>query len=1548
MDKRIKLLLIGLVFVTILPIYYTYAEVSEMNTDIPGLTAILYDTNEYSLESGTALTEEGVAIENWEYNTSKFLQINPFVPADENTYRIKVELPPELYLLTDEIIVPSGYTSAEFTKNDPIIVNGTSTYSLKEYSGTILYTMGNLQTNGTIQLEIRYDNVLWDKQSNSSLTYDDVLPIKISLEKVDASSNVTIEKSISVGKITTGSKMPLTASSTFTTDAGDIHSSTYTAKLTETITQKISLGSSISVASYFENLIIEYNYPFYTDSNGNIYYLEFDENNFNLASFAKSTAIITKEEGKLTIKIPKAYINAVSSINLLTADYIDVSSILENLDGDSFTFKSGKAIISADGKNKSLNQTLTSVGIANITFDKNLVENVVLTTTSKSISIIERPSNAVSQIGGFYLENKGTGDSSAKTIFQEYDINNTGLLKVTTINVFADNIQEYIDIEYTLVDDAGEPVYLNESGERVSSQADGAINSWVYSLKNSYYNKTTKSNLTNKLYRGLLPETHQQYYFKSIKFTLSTIKAGAKLYAQSANSNITAAGNIYAYVSENAVSGDKVYSKTTVTSADETIQTLSKQITSTLSSTSQTSYMIGSASMSSSSIKAGESLTLSAKVQEISYPYGNSTWLKAITVGLVLPNGVSVNEQAITAKFSNKTAITGIAVETPIDIGNGNYLWKIKFPSNVSIGYPTESLKGFTNSSISNEAITFTLQLDTAATMNTTTLFAADMIFVAGYNQINAASGSYSYASKIDTYDLNENGLTTDKIGGINANSTVSCQIAPGQSTLDVSSNVTVTNNGVISEESDNQAVLTPDDTITYNLDIACTSGGQVNDFEYFLPIPKMTNLVDGFLIKGTDEERFNLSLQNPANLSGVDIFKIEYAFDTGLNYEGAKQIEKWYTADQITTNGLKWNDVTMLRLTADGVINNGDTSRISINLKYDGSTYAEEAGKETTWSSGGYFYYLNNGREVAGNFDTNPIAIKLNYTLSLADIKLTASEGMVPQIIGHVNEMEVIDQIPEFIKEQTFVIKEVETYNVNLQTKDYIIENTDMASIEANQTFGITVSMNNGVDYNIIPSNQTTIGTNNALASPTLKFRLYNADSLSENIQNRYIIVKLESDNGVTLIQKIIINRELKKADEVLASIVAGNFYTTLSEVATSVTITQDSAFTAQLAVDYIPELFSEQKLVFSESLPVNTTITLVSVKNAANPTYWYYLVSAENVNEISLTNFKQMGTTAGNSYLLTEGSEISSEQFLIIVDFERCSTELNEGDYNLKLVFEGIDVEDLNSTVLSFSTKTKRNFTISTDLANVDFGNEFKVSYTLSEVQGTEVNYAGKKLALVMKTIDLPLDSYLTNGTNKYYLNPQNEFIVPLGDVQNGSGEISLKLISNMLLNEEKNYLIDIELWVSATASAILPKFGEAMATCNLTITNQKKILPSLKITGMSERVIEIEHLQQENILTYEYIECSNCKTTIELHQKIGSGYQKLTNALTQVNGITTHTMGVFEIEPTNGSNEVSFRLSSIMQSGTYRMIIRVSDEFDSQLIEVPYNFIIAKQTQ
>ena len=90
----------------------------------------------------------------------------------------------------------------------------------------------------------------------------------------------------------------------------------------------------------------------------------------------------------------------------------------------------------------------------------------------------------------------------------------------------------------------------------------------------------------------------------------------------------------------------------------------------------------------------------------------------------------------------------------------------------------------------------------------------------------------------------------------------------------------------------------------------------------------------------------------------------------------------------------------------------------------------------------------------------------------------------------------------------------------------------------------------------------------------------------------------------------------------------------------------------------------------------------------------------------------------------------------------------------------------------------------------------------------------------------------------------------------------------------------------------------------------------------------------------------ECKNIENTvveIELQQKIGNAYQKLTNILNQVNNITEHNMGLFLITAREGQNYLNISLSSEIQPATYRFVIKVKDKNNKKLLEVPYNFIV-----
>ena len=132
----LSILLITIMF--FLPYQFIFSKAEEISAvaDIdPTISATLYDTNQYASGTGVELTEEGAKVDGWQYDTSKFLQIDPLVPADGNKYIVTVKLPQELYIVGSELTTPSGYQNLEFTKNESLVINENTSYDLNTLSG---------------------------------------------------------------------------------------------------------------------------------------------------------------------------------------------------------------------------------------------------------------------------------------------------------------------------------------------------------------------------------------------------------------------------------------------------------------------------------------------------------------------------------------------------------------------------------------------------------------------------------------------------------------------------------------------------------------------------------------------------------------------------------------------------------------------------------------------------------------------------------------------------------------------------------------------------------------------------------------------------------------------------------------------------------------------------------------------------------------------------------------------------------------------------------------------------------------------------------------------------------------------------------------------------------------------------------------------------------------------------------------------------------------------------------------------------------------------
>lgn len=1544
-EKRKRVLLIFCLFILsifVFPKIYTLC-IGENNSN-NYLNATIYDNSQYNLGGdGLELTSDGVDINGWNYTDSKYLHINVAVPNDNKKYVVKVKTAKELYFVTNKLDVPTGFSDVSFKKNEDILVNTNSTYSVNDYSGTAFYTVSPGITTATIQLELKYDYILWNKQKNAVLNTSGEKALTVELLEVEDDSNVSLG-SLNVNTATSGVNEAL--SSFLYTYVNGVKSTTalsmvYNKDNPEVIKILTYLykQNQDNTNFYFKKLKIVINLPYYV-KDGKKYYLDIKKDSLSFSNVIGGKANYDIDDSKksfgiITVNLVDVYINGGGDFLIYE---INPPKDLDFTSDSIFTFTNGSCeFYAVTGESEA---RLAKGDLSSISYSSSYEEKVSIKSGNFSVPYNNTSDTLVSLLGGFYLDNLGTGDSEKKHVDMLFDSSDTGYIKVTTVRMPTDRTQKSLNVKYRLVDDNNTLVCKNSNGEYVSDNDICADYKFNTTIENPYYSTDSSvswNNINIKFYRGLLPIDEQKYYLKEVIYDIDTIKAGTSLYVDEGLGDPYGTGNYYGFINYHDTKDVKVYSKISITG--DNVKTLTKEATTSLTDYSSTAYSVSNISINddiSASVLAGNSLTLKGQVNSINYPYGTVPWMNNIVIGLLLPNGISVNEETVNLKTEINNNIKPSKVVAQ-DLYNGYKMWKIYVPKDITIGYYNEALY----SGLNGDCIKFEMQLNTEYYMNQQSIDLKSSLFTAsaqnenGVTSVNNAAGSYDWARQTDTYDLNGDGSTSDIIGGVSPSDTTSFEIIPQKALLDISDSINV-NKG---DEGDSGHLFSSDDVVNYNLTLNCTHGGSVEDFNYYIPIPKTTSSTDNYLLTTLDDI-YNLNLQNEVSVVGDDLYDIYYSTKEGLNINNAKNDDVvWLTKNEVTD----FTKVTMIKLLQKNpTIESDSFTTISLKLKYGGNDFNESAGKKITFHSAGNYTYLLNGRETSGLFATPGVTLDINYIVNLPDITLTAAPNRSPSINGNVISYQTDGtSLPRFIKSQNLSITNVSTYNVTLNTKNYMNSNLDMEGIYANEMFAVTASLNNGVEQDILTSandSSINIGLSNSNTVPILKYTIYNANNILDNSTTRYIVITFKSDNGVTIKQKININREFAKASNLVASIVSGDRYQLFDDTTTSVSISKNSSITTQFVLDYIPDMYSDKYIVFDSKLPVGTTLTLYDYVNNNNPSYWYYVVEKET-NKIKLTDFIKMGYQSVNYKYLT-GTSKYKENYLLNINFSNAkSNDIKQNSIHLEMM--GNKVDDIKSINLSYSLNDNRAFKINMP-STVKIGTDFNIDMNMTASLGVETNYFGKKMSYVISTKDLPYDTYILYNNEKYYMNTSNKFIIPLGDVLDGEKNITLSFNSN-IVSLKDTYNLDVDLMVNDKSSSFNPLMGNVVASKTITLNYEVKKAPSFRITKMSERVISQKSLKNENTIHIDYIDNGSSSIYVELQKKMGNSYQKVTDKLNRIAGVTNHNTGVFNINVADGGEDITFKLANTMEKGIYRFVFTIKNNNNETYYEVPYSFVI-----
>ena len=99
------------------------------------------------------------------------------------------------------------------------------------------------------------------------------------------------------------------------------------------------------------------------------------------------------------------------------------------------------------------------------------------------------------------------------------------------------------------------------------------------------------------------------------------------------------------------------------------------------------------------------------------------------------------------------------------------------------------------------------------------------------------------------------------------------------------------------------------------------------------------------------------------------------------------------------------------------------------------------------------------------------------------------------------------------------------------------------------------------------------------------------------------------------------------------------------------------------------------------------------------------------------------------------------------------------------------------------------------------------------------------------------------------------------------------------------------------------------------------------------------ELQELKEEK----KYLKENNFTISLELQKKVGNDYNLVSDKLISVAGKTDNVDGVFNIDLNHGDNDLGLKFSESMNTGTYRLLIKVKKSNGSIIYEIPYSFIV-----
>ena len=601
-------------------------------------------------------------------------------------------------------------------------------------------------------------------------------------------------------------------------------------------------------------------------------------------------------------------------------------------------------------------------------------------------------------------------------------------------------------------------------------------------------------------------------------------------------------------------------------------------------------------------------------------------------------------------------------------------------------------------------------------------------------------------------------------------------------------------------------------------------------------------------------------------------------------------------------------------------------------------------AGSIVRWRSFGRYTYKKDS-QTTGTTNTYPSstnAVTLQYVedSSSTPIKATLDTSATTNTVSVSKAL-----TGTFVKEQEFLIKKIQIADgTQLITDDPV----NLTGAQANSQFKINFGINNG---NKITLTKDSASGNDSWTVPANANINLNADisfskALTDSTTVRYIILTVGNDN-ITITCRIDLERIVKAADATKSGVNVGENYI-VPNIKQSCSISGNSAFTALYVVEnFVPGNYTGQHISWKDSIgnvvafPVGTQITMMEISDTSTVnSYWYYKTSGSE-KTVDLNSFTLMSGKDKYKYD-TDTTSDTTLRYMFVVDFE--NKEAVAGNY--KIAFGATEKANVSNPLsdvnLSVEVKEKTSYTLAVKSQNPSAAPSVNVSYTVNESTGNDSYREGRTLALVLTPSSgsgLPVDARVQADNTIYTRNSDGQFIIPIGTIQGGTKE--LRLLSDMYPDEEKQYTVSGQLYLSNSMVSESPVNGEQAGNIvEMTFTKAADTSPALKVTGVKTATAAEWSQGQEISIDVRNIPTGGSMTATAYAGITGN--QKETAILSSISGVFTLQDGTGTYDSTK-SPTGELVLSGSTAPGTYRIMFEIMDADSKTVLTVPYYFIV-----